>query len=108
MKRFAGLFLACFIGLAIYYDLTVGTLPGIQAVDEPTDRATSAPSRIYVEIEVHPGDTVLSIIERHGGIPDHLSIEEVIYDFSELNGGQDPLSIQPGEIYKFPIYRQKS
>lgn len=105
MKRVVALIFAFLIGFAIYYDLTVGTLPGIQASEGiAAQKEASLP---YVEIQVHPGDTVLSIIERHGGIPENVAIEEIITDFSTLNDGLDPLNIQPGKIYKFPLYSQE-
>lgn len=108
MKRFAGIVLALLVCLAIYYDLTVGSLPGIEKGEAMMEQETAASTLPYVEIRVQPGDTVLSIIEQNGGVPGDISIEQIITDFSLLNEGLDPLNIQPGEIYKFPVYTSGS
>lgn len=105
MKRMLGFILFILCAYAIYYDLTIGTLPGIQAVQEDEHKAVESTLSIeYIEIEVKPGDTVLSIIEQNGGVPAHFSIEKIVTDFSELNEGINPTDIQPGKTYKFPIY----
>lgn len=94
-----------FIGLVLYsayFDLTVGTLP--EASTPVT--AQEAPSELpYKEIEVKPGDTLLSIIEREeGSLPK--PIHTIIMDFQELNDGHSPHELQIGKTYKFPIYSQ--
>lgn len=94
-----------FIGLVIYsayFDLTIGTLP---AASTPAAAQESPSVLPYKEIEVKPGDTLLSIIEREeGSLPK--SINTIILDFQELNNGHSPHELQIGKTYKFPIYSQ--
>lgn len=84
----------------------------LQPVHYPVQKKESvqetALSLQYVELEVKPGDTLLSLIESQGGYPDDVSIEEMIKDFSALNEGIKPDDMQFGETYKIPVYNQKN
>ncbi|WP_368504768.1 hypothetical protein AB3N04_03655 [Alkalihalophilus sp. As8PL] len=122
MKRIGLGLLVLIILYSVYYDLTIGTLPNglestsTQPVEEVThtdtfmtsdiEETTSEITEPYVEVMVEPGYTVLSIVEHlHEGIvPFPASIQEVIFDFKELNQGLEPEMIQIGETYKFPYY----
>ncbi|MBN8190971.1 hypothetical protein JI667_02305 [Bacillus sp. NTK074B] len=123
MKR-----MAIFIGIiillySVYYDLNNGTLkllykeatvansaPRVNVnqtkpstpVEGVRERDTS--SLPYVEMEVKPGDTVLSLVEDliDGSIP--VSIDRVITDFEKLND-LPPAKIQIGKTYKIPNYQ---
>jgi hypothetical protein len=105
LKRIIGALITVLIIYVIYYDLTEGTLP----MEKRTDESVSVSSPLtdglpYVEEEVKPGDTVLSIVERNGKNPLPTSISKVIADFEKLNDGKKPEDIQIGKQYKFPIY----
>ncbi|MBU8905705.1 hypothetical protein [Desertibacillus haloalkaliphilus] len=111
--------IAVFIVLySSYYDLTTGTLPGTpnksnveaeapEPVTDSEDRDTPYPSLAIPsqEVIVEPGYTVLSIVEHLHEGPIAPSIQEIIYDFKELNPGINPDEIQVGETYLFPIYQ---
>lgn len=100
MKRAIGilLFLLCLI--SIYVDLTYGTLPSEAKKNPTVETSVQIP---YKEVMVRRGDTVLSIMEREGGFPG-VQLEQMVHDFSLLNGGLAPEEIRPGNIYKFPVY----
>lgn len=116
----ASLFLILFI---IYYDLTAGSLPTItaektestQAVDEITNNETTvtnttpnpkpdSPKEIYQEYTVSPGETVLSIVEKIHLYRIPVSIEQIVYDFENLNPDVQANFIKQGFTYKFPLY----
>ena len=100
-KLFVLLFMALII-YSVYFDITIGTLP---AVSTPVTAQESPSDLPYKEIEVKPGETLLSIIEREeGSLPK--PINTIILDFQELNNGHSPHELQIGETYKFPNYSQ--
>ena len=57
----------------------------------------------YQEVIVEPGYTVLSIVEHLHTGPISASIQEVIFDFQELNPGVSAEKIQIGQTYLFPL-----
>jgi len=99
MKRMIGLMFVAICIYAIYFDLSIGTLPKAEKKD--MDLGIE-----YVVVTVQPGDTVLSIIEELGGFPIGVSIEKMIEDFVDLNG-IFPEQIQPGKSYKIPVYHKE-
>ena len=100
MKKIIALLLIGLIIYSVYFDLTIGTLP---AASVPTTAEEASPELPYNEIEVKPGDTLLSIIEREeGNLPK--PIDKIILDFQKLNDGQSPHEMQIGKTYKFPDY----
>ncbi len=120
LKRI-GLFLIVLIILySTYYDLTIGTLPNgltkqAQAINEETevknqkldnniDPNTLVHNDPYQEVVVEPGYTVLSIVEHLHQGPISPSIQEIMYDFEQLNPGTKADSLQIGKTYLFPIY----
>ncbi|MDE5413935.1 hypothetical protein [Alkalihalobacterium chitinilyticum] len=102
------LFIICY---SIYYDLSTGTLP---KAEEPTTNETSSENypNIVVEEEPFPaqevvvqnGYTVLSIVEHLHEGPVPASIQQIVYDFQELNPGVAADNIQVGKTYLFPLY----
>ncbi|MEK6454748.1 hypothetical protein [Caldifermentibacillus hisashii] len=105
MKKVCGIVAIIIVVYAIYFDITTGTLPGAEKKESVQETALSLQ---YVELEVKPGDTLLSLIESQGGYPDDVSIEEMIKDFSALNEGIKPDDMKFGETYKIPVYNKKS
>ncbi|SDN08431.1 LysM peptidoglycan-binding domain-containing protein [Sediminibacillus halophilus] len=114
-KTVVTLFIVLFI-VSIFKDLTVGTLNGVQQTEEqsdnlseshkPSQKAPQQDQTAYqaIEVEVRPGDTVLSIIEEINRAEAVLAIDSIVTDFQKLNPGTDPQQIQPGETYLFPLY----
>jgi len=102
VKKILTLLFTALITYSVYFDMTIGTLP---AVSTPVTAQESPSDQPYIEIEVKPGDTLLSIIEREeGSLPK--PINTIILDFQELNDGHSPHELQIGKTYKFPIYSQ--
>ncbi|MFC0558083.1 hypothetical protein [Halalkalibacter alkalisediminis] len=117
MKRIGTIFIILVILYSTYYDLTIGTLPnGLSEVTEAvaesvTNSDTTEETMTNVELDpfqevmVEPGHTVLSIVEHlHEGTI-KATIQEIVYDFQELNDGIRPEEIQIGKTYLFPVYR---
>ncbi|MFS0780901.1 LysM peptidoglycan-binding domain-containing protein [Bacillus sp. 1P06AnD] len=101
MKRIIFLVLLLIFGYSSYYDLTIGTLPRMSLPAAQTEQEKS--SIPYVEVEVQPGDTLLSIMEDQEGTLSK-PIETIMEDFQTLNNGLSPKKLQIGETYKFPAY----
>ncbi|NEU30721.1 hypothetical protein GN156_07990 [bacterium LRH843] len=117
MKRIGVASIVFIILSSIYYDLTIGTLPDIQASFDKTEQQTvlsidetptnanmtsTIPSQAII---VEPGYTVLSIVERLHEGPIPASIQEIVYDFKQLNGGTEPEKMIVGNSYLFPLYQ---
>lgn len=103
MKRILGILVLIIMIYAVYFDITTGTLPKMKLNQ---DAAETSLSIQYVEVEIKPGDTLLSLIESQGGYPENTSIEQMINDFSSLNNGLKPDEMKFGETYKIPVYAQ--
>lgn len=101
MKKVLGIVALVLIVYAIYSDITTGTLIG-KSSEEIVETSFSIQ---YIEVQVKPGDTLLSLIEQQGGYPDQVSINQMIDDFISLNEGMKPNDMQPGKVYKIPIYQ---
>ncbi|WP_033828405.1 hypothetical protein [Bacillus andreraoultii] len=101
MKKVLGIVALVLIVYAIYSDITTGTLIG-KSSEEIVETSLSIQ---YIEVQVKPGDTLLSLIEQQGGYPDQVSINQMIDDFISLNEGMKPNDMQPGKVYKIPIYQ---
>ncbi|GAE24746.1 hypothetical protein JCM9140_698 [Halalkalibacter wakoensis JCM 9140] len=116
MKRIGVFFIILVILYSTYYDLTIGTLPnGLSDVTSPSqDEEMNDDNDLqevmveefepFQEITVEPGNTVLSIVEHLHEGPLSASIQQIVYDFQELNDGTKPEEIKIGETYLFPIY----
>ncbi|WP_042355037.1 LysM peptidoglycan-binding domain-containing protein [Bacillus rubiinfantis] len=107
MKKLLGLLFAILLIYVIYIDLTVGTLPSAATIGQEftSERATNQPAGIpSFEAKVKPGETVMTIVEKHLGKPLPVPISELIADFSKLNPGKTPEKIQIGATYQFPDY----
>ncbi|SDK54336.1 hypothetical protein [Sediminibacillus albus] len=116
-KTFIFILIILFIS-SVYKDLTVGTpVPGKDngtAVSMPEKPEQSSGNKQketdafqILEVKVHPGDTVLTIVEDINRRDTQLSIEQVIKDFQTLNPDADPHQIEPDMIYKFPVYNNQ-
>ncbi|MBO9129623.1 LysM domain-containing protein [Bacillus sp. 165] len=109
MKRLAITMIALLIGYALFYDITVGTLPLLHTYSSQKQTTTKSVanetiSKLYKNLEVKSGDTVLSVVEQinEKGIP---SIEKVVTDFRKLNPNSSPNKLRVGQTYKFPLYK---
>lgn len=96
------LFFYLLFGLILYtsyLDLSNGTL---HLLNE-SPQAIGESDIPYEEIVVQPGETVLTVLEkRNGTLP--VSIEQALHDFTLINPAIDPMLIQAGKRYKFPVY----
>lgn len=106
MKRFIIFLLILLVLGGIYFDLSKGTLPKKegQTTEGPTATSVKETSLPYQEVTVQAGYTVLSIVEHLHEGPVQATIQQIIFDFKELNPGTDPDDIQIGKTYMFPLY----
>ncbi|MGM0900094.1 MAG: hypothetical protein ACQEXB_03090 [Bacillota bacterium] len=106
MKKLVGFLFIVLAVYSIYNDLTHGSLPTPVSTNIIEAKTVSQDTTPFFEQEIHPGDTVLSILEQNldGSLP--VSITEAVADFQELNNGTPPEEIIIGNSYKFPNYRQ--
>jgi hypothetical protein len=109
MKKIFLFFAAILFVYSMYYDLTAGTLPVTTAAGATETTGSieneKAKAIAYVPKEVQRGDTVLSIEEHIHDGPLPVPIEAMIADFRTLNAGVEPIEIQTGKTYKFPVYQ---
>lgn len=90
------------IVISIYKDLSKveQTIPSTRSILEIEDEKIFAVKRT-----VQRGDTLLSIMEEiHVNNRFPLQIEQVVYDFSLINDGQDPYELTEKQTYYFPLY----
>ncbi|MFX3623814.1 MAG: hypothetical protein ACE3JP_07210 [Ectobacillus sp.] len=107
MKRLAITVFILLIGYAMFYDITVGTLPLMRTEQKAKPTATqpkeTTENASYKVIEVKSGDTVLSIVEQISKRKPP-SVEMVVKDFQKLNPKESPSKLRIGKSYKFPSY----
>ncbi|WP_453994952.1 hypothetical protein [Bacillus nitroreducens] len=105
MKRFFAFLAIAFILYIIYYDVRIGTLPTTKGEKiEAVEVITTTQNNPFLEVEVKPGDTLLSIVEELNEGKKMSSIESVINDFEMLNPQSEAALLQIGKTYKFPLY----
>lgn len=108
MKKLLGLLLVFVAMYAIYFDLTIGTIPH-SATQQTVVTTTTKPKNPvipYFEAVVEPGETVITIVEHQLKKSLPVPITKLIADFQTLNPGQAAEKIQIGATYKFPDYRK--
>ncbi|NNU82995.1 LysM domain-containing protein [Geobacillus sp. BMUD] len=104
MKKLILLLLLFLSSYIVYRDLAIGTLhPSSEtaAADVQPNRAPIP----YRTVTVHPGDTLLSIVEKELEGPLPVPLEQLIRDFERLNPGEQAQTLKIGKTYKVPIYR---
>ena len=104
MKQLLGAMLTVLVLYSIYYDLSSGSLPTKEQEEISVPVSNKVSESTYFEVVIKPGDTVLSIMDRHSKEPIPVSISNLIIEFQELNNGISPEEIQIGKRYKFPSY----
>ncbi|RQW20012.1 hypothetical protein EH196_07655 [Bacillus sp. C1-1] len=108
MKRLLYIAIGIIVILGIQNDLTGSTLSAQLPTDEKASMNSeqeNPPPLPFQEVIIESGQTVLSIVEHlHDGQVNH-SIEDILADFSLLNDGTNPNSIQIGKTYRFPLYQ---
>lgn len=123
MKKWIWVASILLVAVAVYYDLSRGSLPveGSFINEEPTtadsveqdeadhvEETAPLPDRIIdtVAIEVESGQTLLTILEQLHEEAIVISIEDIKQDFETLNDGTEYEQLKAGDIYTFPIYGQ--
>lgn len=116
MKRIFTIFISFVFIYSIYYDLTTGTLPtktieaqvendvAVTTEEQKEDEVEVTNDKRYVEVLVEPGYTVLSVVEHLHEGPIPASIQEIVYDFKQLNN-IEPEQMKIGHTYRFPYYQ---
>ncbi|MFB4161725.1 hypothetical protein ACE1TF_17780 [Geomicrobium sp. JSM 1781026] len=114
MKKWIWILAILAIIVAVYYDLSRGSLPVVGSeettVQEQVDdeEAEDLDEDVFyddtVAIEVEPGQSLLTIIEQlhEDGYDEH--VDHVKSDFEYLNDGILSDEIRAGDVYTFPIY----
>lgn len=113
MRRFAVFILVIVVAYAIFIDISKGTLPEAQEKSDEQPAVTASttetePDAPFIEKEVKPGDTVLSIVEKENNGLENVPINVIVTDFSTLNAGLKPEDIKYGQVYKFPTYEHEN
>ncbi|GAK11498.1 hypothetical protein [Geomicrobium sp. JCM 19039] len=114
MKKWAWILAILAIIVAVYYDLSRGSLPVIgseettveEEVDDEEDEDLDE-NVFYddtVAIEVEPGQSLLTIIEQLHEDGYDAPVDHVKSDFEHLNDGILSDEIRAGDVYTFPIY----
>ncbi|QXE00442.1 FimV family protein [Terribacillus sp. DMT04] len=111
-KRIGVFLFCCALILSIWKDLTIGSpIPAAStAENEPTQPDTATQKNNIkktfqpVLLQVKQGDTLLSITNELNNHELHVTMEQVIQDFEELNPEKDPYALNAGSAYYFPHY----
>lgn len=85
---------------SIYQDLTLGS---ISMDSENAEKTTMNYKDNYVYVQVQPGQTVLSIVEKHNNSKS-LNVNQIIKDFKKLNPNSKPYQLDAYSYYYFPVY----
>lgn len=97
--------LAILLCTSIYHDITSGS---ISTKKEKNVQTTTSNSAIYnrVRVQVMPGDTVLSIVEKYNDGKLSMDIDQIITDFQKLNEDANPYQLKSYHYYFFPVYKK--
>lgn len=106
MGKLLGFLLSVLVVYAVYYDLSVGTLPHANSQKTAVASATVEPevNFPYFKEKVQPGETLISIVEHQANQSISVPISNLVHDFKSLNPGQSPEKLQIGRTYRFPRY----
>lgn len=110
IKTLSYILIALFF-ISIYKDLSVGTtLTPVNNKKQPQEENISKTENITaMEVKVHQGDTLLTIAEKiNPQITNNLDVTKIVEDFKALNPTVDPIELQTGEFYFFPIYEREA
>ncbi|HLS07964.1 hypothetical protein [Lentibacillus sp.] len=92
--------------VSIHRDLTIGTPLDSKSDGQHDNPMVEEEQANAVKISVNKGDTVLSIVEELNEQNDReLDIPQIMTDFKALNPGVEPLHIESGDDYYFPLYK---
>ncbi|GMN98071.1 hypothetical protein [Parageobacillus thermoglucosidasius] len=108
-KAIPAVFILCLSIYIIYHDVTIGTLHVSTNTTVAPAHAADGKKNVsipYQTVTVHPGDTLLSIMEKQQNGPLPVSIDKAIADFEALNPGEKAQTLQIGKKYKIPVYKR--
>ncbi|WP_404453030.1 hypothetical protein LG329_02635 [Virgibacillus necropolis] len=88
---------------SIYHDMTSGS---ISTEKDNNVKTQSDLNNNTVHVQVLPGQTVLSIVEKHNNSK-ALDVAEIIKDFKKLNPNTEPYHLDAYKYYYFPVYSKK-
>jgi hypothetical protein len=103
LRRLFLTLLSVLILYVIYHDFTKGTLQ-IETNENNSVPVSTTSNIPFFVVEVKPGETVLTIVEKNLDKQIPVSITRVISDFEQLNDGEKPEKILIGKQYRFPDY----
>ncbi|SFA70701.1 hypothetical protein SAMN04488072_101139 [Lentibacillus halodurans] len=91
--------------ISVHQDLTVGTPLNNNLDSQNNPPIVEQENITFIKVQTNTGDTVLSIVEELNKQNNNdLDISQILDDFKALNPGVEPLHIQTGEYYYFPLY----
>ncbi len=97
--------------MSIYKDLSVGTTltPENNLKQPQAENIIKTENITAMKVKVHQGDTLLTVAEKiNPQLTNNLNVDEIVEDFKALNPTADPVKLQPGEFYYFPIYKKEA
>lgn len=104
-KKFLIFVSAILLCASIYHDMTSGS---ISTNEERNTRTTTSNSLSYSieKVQISPGETVLSIVEKYndGGVS--LNVDQILTDFRKLNPDVHPYQLEAYHYYNFPVYKK--
>ncbi|MFB4166489.1 hypothetical protein [Virgibacillus sp. JSM 102003] len=97
--------------ISMYKDLSVGTTltPGINNKQSQEEKISKTENITAMKVKVLQGDTLLTIAEEiNPQLSNNLNVNKIVEDFKALNPTADPVELQIGEFYSFPIYKREA
>ncbi|ASN05217.1 hypothetical protein [Virgibacillus necropolis] len=83
---------------SIYHDITSGSIS-----TDKENKEMDKPEDNIVHVQVLPGQTVLSIVEKYSNT-NSLNVDQIIKDFKKINPNVEPYQLVSYEYYYFPVY----
>lgn len=90
------------LSASIYHDITSGSISANKENDKTSKSKFEAD---IVHIQVMPGQTVLSIVEKYNNSKS-LDVNQIVIDFKMLNPHAQPYSLESYQYYYFPVYKE--
>lgn len=104
-KKSLILFLAILLCASVYHDITTGSISSKPEKEkENYVQTVSNKSLNFIKVQVLPGETILSIVEKYSDNIKSLDINQIVSDFEKLNEGAHPYHLKAHQSYNFPVY----
>lgn len=111
IKRMSIYLLFLLLFLSIYKDLTTDIPKNTPQITVPqNDKVREVRGATGIKIQVHSGDTVLSVVEQLNKDNQTIKtdITRIIADFEKVNPHVDPYNLKSNNFYYFPLYNDST